>query len=168
MNTVIRPAGPEDAARISGIYARSWKAAYRGIIPQEYLDTLPTDYWEPKFTEWLTDRSLRADLLFCGDAPAGAVAYGKSRDDRYPDFAEVVSLYVVPEQFRKGCGTSLLRGALQNLRGEGYRDCYLWVMRENERAQEFYWKMGFAPTADTCSYPIAGKVIVDVRYVVRL
>ena len=32
---------------ISRIYARSWKSAYRGIVPQEYLDALPEDRWAP-------------------------------------------------------------------------------------------------------------------------
>ena len=31
----------DDRKEISRIYEESWKYAYRGIIPQEYLDAIP-------------------------------------------------------------------------------------------------------------------------------
>lgn len=168
MEIEIRRAGVEDAHEISRIYALSWKTGYRGMIPQDYLDSLSEDYWTPKFQKWLSEGTLRADLLFADGVPTGAVAYGKSRDEKLPEWGEIVSLYLRPEVFRRGCGTMLMEEAFRFFRGNGYRDCYLWVLRENERAQAFYRSLGFQMTPDTVSYEIAGKLIVDCRYILHL
>jgi hypothetical protein len=36
----IRPAGMEDVPEIAVAHVRSWQAAYRGLLPQAYLDGL--------------------------------------------------------------------------------------------------------------------------------
>lgn len=40
----IRNAVIDDVENISKIYAQSWKTAYKGIIPQSYLDDLKDDF----------------------------------------------------------------------------------------------------------------------------
>ena len=47
---VVRLAAGDDMAAVARVYARSWRHAYRGIVPQSYLDsvsythlTLPTN-----------------------------------------------------------------------------------------------------------------------------
>ena len=35
----------DDFNALSRIYALSWKAAYIGIVPQQYLDELAEDHW---------------------------------------------------------------------------------------------------------------------------
>lgn len=45
-NPVIRKFNPNDnREKISNIYEKSWKYAYAGIIPQEYLDSIPSGQW---------------------------------------------------------------------------------------------------------------------------
>ena len=36
----IRPTRMEDIPEIAGVHVRSWQAAYRGLLPQGYLDGL--------------------------------------------------------------------------------------------------------------------------------
>lgn len=35
----------DNPLEISKIYESSWKYAYKGIIPQDYLDSIPTGQW---------------------------------------------------------------------------------------------------------------------------
>lgn len=35
----------DDRTAISKIYEESWKYAYQGIVPQEYLDSIPEGRW---------------------------------------------------------------------------------------------------------------------------
>lgn len=35
----------DDLLAISNIYEQSWRYAYRGIIPDEYLDSIPSAQW---------------------------------------------------------------------------------------------------------------------------
>jgi hypothetical protein len=47
----IRKATLSDIADISRIHAISWKYAYQGLIPQQFLDELEEDYWVERFTK---------------------------------------------------------------------------------------------------------------------
>lgn len=45
----IRKITPEDSRNeISNIYEQSWRAAYAGIVPQDYLDSIPSGRWASK------------------------------------------------------------------------------------------------------------------------
>ena len=47
---LIRSLGPgDDRLALSRIYEEGWRRAYRGIVPQEYLDAIPTGRWAPFF-----------------------------------------------------------------------------------------------------------------------
>ena len=35
----------DDRLAISKVYEESWKYAYKGIIPQDYLDSIPEGWW---------------------------------------------------------------------------------------------------------------------------
>lgn len=37
----------DDVCAIAEIYAKSWKTAYHGIVPQSYLDAVDGDRWLP-------------------------------------------------------------------------------------------------------------------------
>ena len=52
----------DDPMQVSAIYEQSWKCAYKGIIPQSYLDSIPEGKWanviEPsRYEQPCTDRS---------------------------------------------------------------------------------------------------------------
>lgn len=49
----IRKATIDDVKDISRIHALSWKSAYKGIVPQTYLDELKEDFWVPVFEAWI-------------------------------------------------------------------------------------------------------------------
>ena len=37
----------DDRLSVSNIYEEGWKFAYRGIVPQDYLDSIPPGRWVP-------------------------------------------------------------------------------------------------------------------------
>jgi hypothetical protein len=39
-NMLLRPAEPDDALAVARVHVRSWQAAYRTLIPDDYLDQL--------------------------------------------------------------------------------------------------------------------------------
>lgn len=48
----IRPVYPsDDRNAISLIYEESWKYAYKGIVPQAYLYSIPAGQWAPKLDQ---------------------------------------------------------------------------------------------------------------------
>ncbi|KGK85878.1 GCN5 family acetyltransferase [Desulfosporosinus sp. HMP52] len=161
----IRKATLHDVKHISRIHALSWKSAYKGIIPQAYLDDLKEDFWVSALENWIKDDVLTAQIIFENDRTIGCVAYGKSRDKSLPDWGEIVSIYLLPEYFGKGCGNKLLETALLDLKQSDYQNIYLWVLKENLRARHFYEKNKLQCNKDECICEIMGKQFTDIRYI---
>ncbi len=167
MNIKIRRATLQDVSIISQIHAECWKTAYRGIMPQKYLDELKVDFWVPTFTNWIENGIFSVYLICVDEIPVGCTAYGKSRDDKLPDWGEVISVYIRSDYWGKGLAKKLLEYVLLCMRQDGYRNCYLWVLKENLRARHFYEKIRFEWNQDELFSDIMGKQIVDVRYVLK-
>jgi GNAT superfamily N-acetyltransferase len=120
----VRRAGPADAAAIAVVHARSWQGAYRGLLPQEYLDGLdPADRTE----RWR--RSLERDdwpaagtIVAVSDGPVGGFAhFGPTRDTDAGGslVGEINAIYVLPEAWGTGLGRSLMTAALSELAAGG-------------------------------------------------
>lgn len=159
-----RRAKPQDAIVISRIYAAAWKKAYIGMVPQEFLDTLPENHWVDAFYEWIKADRFRADLLYEGETPVGAVSYGRSSEKMCEGVAEIQSIYVHPDFQKRGFGRMLLEKAMNELRALSYQSCYVWVLDENINAQEFYKHLGFLPTEETVVVKIMDKNLTDFKY----
>lgn len=54
------------------------------------------------------------------------------------------------------------------MKSKGYRNCYLWVLRDNYSAREFYEKYGFYCNNDEYKFELNNKPLKDVRYVLKL
>lgn len=57
--------------------------------------------------------------------------------------AEVGALYVDPGSWRRGAGRAMMSVALKELREQGLREGFLWVLPENLAALDFYRRLGF-------------------------
>ncbi len=75
---------------------------------------------------------------------------------------------MLSEYFGKGYGQELLDTALTDMKEAGYQNIYLWVLKENFKAQKFYKKNKFQHTNDEYVFDIQGKHLVDVRYILDL
>ncbi len=160
----IRPITPtDDRMAISGVYEESWKFAYRGIVPQDYLDSIPRGRWLPVF-----DVPGRHTLICMDNGRiVGTVGFGPSRIDRLDGWGEIISIYLLPDSMGKGYGTALMNAALSECRRLGYDNIFLWVLEENTRARAFYERLGFLPTDDCLTDTIGGKELREVRYIHR-
>ena len=163
----IRKATVDDVKEISRIYAQSWKAAYVGMVPQDFLDAIDDERWVDKFRKDLGDGTLSALMVCDGETPVGCAAFGASRDEKLPEWGEIVSIYLHPDYFGKGFGQVLLCETVAALNQLGYERVYLWVLRDNARARRFYEKHGFISIGEESKIEIMGETLVDVRYVSR-
>ena len=148
MNPMVRRALPSDAASIAGIHIRSWQAAYRGQIPDTYLDQLDlqferrTEFWRNAISNPLTNRH---EVWVAGDSPVdGFMAIGPARDmDAFT--SELYAIYVSPDRWGQGLGKALVTCATERLTALGYSTAILWVLESNSRARRFYelsgWKV---------------------------
>lgn len=154
----------DDRNLISKIYEESWRYAYQGIIPQDYLDKIPRGHWSKNFDipDWNTVVCIHDGKY------VGTSSFCKSRFEKYNDSGEVISIYLLPEYMGIGYGKKLLDFVVEQLTMQGYSEAFLWVLEENERARSFYEKCGFKLDDDYLEDVIAGKELREVRYVLKL
>ncbi len=87
-----------------------------------------------------------------------------SRDpDANAGAAELTSIYVAPQQWRRGTGAALLGGAIDELVATGWREVTLWVLAANDRARAFYSAFGFEPDGAEKMHERTGQWEVRLR-----
>ena len=150
----------DDFNLISRIYALSWKAAYIGIVPQQYLDELAEDYW----TDKLQNSAYDSFVLIEEGKYIGTSSICAARDENMGGWGEIISIYLLPEYIGKGYGRPLFAYVFSELLNKGYKDIYLWVLEKNIRARRFYEKNGFSP-ADSQMFTIGNEEISEIRYI---
>ena len=154
----------DDFAAIGNIYVKSWQAAYRGIVPQNYLDTLSGGWWAQRLAEGrYDDYVIMENGVYVGTSSTCA-----ARDEDMAGYGEIISIYMLPEYFGKGFAAPLIKYVENALKEKGYENIYLWALEDNARARRFYEKQGFHTNGDTTTMEISGKVLAEVRYVKRL
>ncbi|MBR4579967.1 MAG: GNAT family N-acetyltransferase [Lachnospiraceae bacterium] len=150
----------DDKNAISRIYEESWKTAYKGIVPQDYLDSIPEGRWVNNLEKpgWNT--------LVCleNGSYIGTSSFCKSRFKEYPEEGEIISIYFLPEYWGKGYGRKLFEAVLNELKKQGFKTVYLWVLEDNKRARRFYESLGLKCTTDYRIDNIAGRNLKEVRY----
>ena len=150
----------DDLFEISNIYESSWKYAYKKIIPQDYLDSIPKGRWANSINrEGMNNLVLIEDGLIVGTA-----SFCKSRWEQHSDFGEIVSIYLLPDYIGKGYGSHLLKRCIEQLNKFGFTKLLLWVLEDNTRARRFYEKNGFNCSNEYLNDSIGGKEIREVMY----
>lgn len=154
----------DDRNKISKIYEDSWRYAYRGIIPQDYLDAIPVGHWKNN----LDIPGWNTMVFILNGEYIGTSSFSRSRFEKYPDSGEIISIYLMPEYIGKGYGKKLLDAVINELRKQGFQEVFLWVLEENRRARQFYENYGFEHDNDYMENKIGGKKLREIRYVFRL
>lgn len=150
----------DDRLAISHIYEESWKYAYKGIIPQSYLDSIPQGCWAPKVDQ----KGIYSLVLIENDTLIGTSSYCRSRWAGFEEWGEIISIYLLPQHIGKGYGRHLLNAVVDELKKQGYEDIFLWVLEENMRARRFYEKCGFGFSGCSRKDNIGGKELVEMQY----
>ncbi len=153
MTLVIRPETEDDCDALARLHVLAWQKAYRGLLPDEVLDTLDVADWARKRRERLNnDGTRRTAVAEQEGVVVGFVRFGPDRSD--DTFGEIQAIYVHPDHWGSGAGDALIREALANL---PQREIRLWMLEGNERAQKFYAKYGLHPNGTTHTYRHPGS-----------
>ncbi len=150
----------DDPLEISKIYESSWQSAYKGMIPQDYLDSIPAGQW----ADGISKAGLNSLVLIERGRMIGTASFSQSRWEKYSDYGEVVSIYFLPDCIGKGYGRLLLHKCIEELKKCGFIKVLLWVLEDNHRARKFYEKNGFLCSGVFMDADIGGKGIREVLY----
>jgi GNAT superfamily N-acetyltransferase len=165
---IIRRAVAGDARAIAEVGVKGWQAAYRGLLPDDFLAGLSVTARE---TAWRA--MLEADTQ--GDAPSwvaevdgDVVAFlssGPPRDeDVHRPAAEVYAIYVLPTAWRGGIGRALMKTAIAHWRAARIDVLVLWVLEENAQGRAFYESVGWRPDGARQTIALGGVTTIEIRY----
>ena len=154
---VIRSVESKDAAQIAEVHVKTWQCAYKGQIPDKYLDSLSiqkrTKSWKKQIEE--PQRGIHTLVAEIDSLVVGWCTVGINDDeDASPKTGRLFGIYVHPDFMGKGCGTKLMENGLNLLKQDGYKKATLWVLDTNEKAREWYESKG---------WKIEGKTKIDKR-----
>jgi GNAT superfamily N-acetyltransferase len=131
----LRHATPDDAALLAAVEVASWRAAYRGLMPDVFLNRLSEAEKTADWRQNLLKRGPSGRKRVCvaiGDAGViGFVRVGPIMDEG--EVGLVYLLYVLPEHWSHGVGAALM----QDLCDLGMSEATLWVLRDNLHARRF-------------------------------
>jgi GNAT superfamily N-acetyltransferase len=129
-----------DVATVAHLHIDSWRSAYRGILPDSYLDgPIAEDrrqVWKTRLSSPTSNRILV--LLAIEDSvPIGFVCV--LLDEEPARGACLDNLHVLPSHHGRGLGRELFPDAAQWVRRqEPTWPMHLWVFEENHQARRFY------------------------------
>ena len=138
----VRLATPDDADAIERIRTDTWRATYRGLMPDVVLDGLGYDgarrrrglsQMRPEYFALVVEH----DGEVVGFVNGGAT---RETDSAYP--GEIFAIYVLPAHQGHGHGAALMRASAKECVARGWPRMVLWVLRGNAPSRRFYEHMG--------------------------
>jgi ribosomal protein S18 acetylase RimI-like enzyme len=162
----LRAARQEDAGGVAEIHVAAWRAAYRGLMPEDYLAAQSvegrTKMWHDALGRPSPAHLALAELE---GTLAGFCIYGPTRDNEPPEVAEIYAVNVHPQYWRRGAGRLLCEHALREAAAREHRAMTLWVMTGNEPARRFYERLGYAPDGtQRTNRELIGRPFDELRY----
>jgi GNAT superfamily N-acetyltransferase len=164
---IIRPATQADAHAIAAVRVTSWRAAYRGVVPDSCLDAMTPEESQDSWRAVAAGEVAGAELLVCelDGAVVGFAAYGAARPPDFGYSGELYATYYMPEAMGKGYGTAMVAEVARGLARLGHADMILWVMEANARGRRFYDSVGGTVIAGSRrSFDIDGVAIWEIAY----
>jgi GNAT superfamily N-acetyltransferase len=166
-----RRAGVVDAEAIARLHIASWRAAYRGLLPDAFLDSQDLADRSETWRRKLADSGTTVLLAEASAGLLGFCACGPShdRDADTTTVWEIYNLHVAPDRRGQGIGGRLFDAAVSLGLEHGARDLTLWVLDGNTPAERFYRQKGMTPDGARQSRTVGPDAIfAEVRYRVRI
>lgn len=167
---VVRGANISDAAAVAALQVRAWKAAYRGIVPDAFLDGLGEDSWIERWTDQLAAAGREGlHQLVSTDArngsPRAVAACGPALQPMTSSTGQLYVLYTDPTVWGRGHGSALLRRVHEVLAADGHSCAVLWVAADNARSIGFYEHRGWRRDGEAQREEVAGAIFDELRMV---
>ena len=170
---MVRPAEIADAAAIARVHVASWRTTYRGLLPDDFLDSLTEPGYTDRWKRVLAEGSSRVYVVEEPDGVVGFASGGRERAGESGFAGELYAIYVLDGDQRHGHGRELVRAVVDGLREMGLEDMIIWVLKDNLPGRLFYERLGGvyvrsqpitigAMTLEEVSY--GWRSLSDVRY----
>ncbi len=159
----VRKARLSDIQEIALIHVQSWKSAFKGLMPDRYINSYTLVDRE---TEWLSILDSGSESVIIAEENnklVGFLSFSKN-----VNFLYLSKLYLCPSIYGKGVGCLLMK----QLESDAQLACIdlirLYVLDSNQSAIKFYSKQGFEFGDGFESEEFEGETIIDLLMEKRL
>jgi len=169
--TMVRSATAADGDAIGRVQVETWRAAYRGLMPDEAIARFDVAARQRQWREGLAREPRPGSATFVAELEGEVVGFasvGASWDEEAEAEAQLYSIYLHPSCWDRGIGRALLQRAEESMRSSGYRRGVLWVLEGNERAERFYRAAGWEQDGGRKVEEFQGATVAELRYRKRL
>lgn len=139
---MVRLAGLDDAIHIARVHVATWRTAYHGLLPDDFLASLNEELYEERWRRNLRDGR---GQVYVAEEDGGVVGFasgGRERAGEAGFGGELYAIYVMEAAQHRGHGKRLVQAVVDGLRGMGFIDMIVWVLRDNPAARQFYERLG--------------------------
>ncbi len=167
MNEIkIRKATSEDAAGIAKVQVETWKTAYKGLMPDDYLNSLSAESKTAKWKEGIGDPKDKTYLVAeLNGEVVGFCIVGPTRDeDANKEIGELYAIYVLKSHAGNGIGSKLMTNGLEILVNQGFKEATLWVLDTNSETRKWYESKGWTEDGKTKIDSKRGFDLHETRY----
>lgn len=144
MNEItIRTLSKQDVNGAALIRVEGWKQAYKGIIDNDYLNSLDIKKQITKFEQCIGNPNFIVAIInnkvvgFCRFIDNNSF----SSNINYVD-CELSAIYVHPDYKRKGIGSKMFNYAKNEFYKKNKKTMIIWCLQDNIKSIEFYKHMG--------------------------
>lgn len=135
----VRKANLKDIKSIGKIYTESWKITYRGMIAQEYLESLNIQDAEDKWERFLNDKN---NILLVAEKDHKVIGFIAGCGTDIATQAELYALYTDINLKNMGIGSKLLTSLIIELKNTEMQSLIVWAMAQNINAISYYKHKG--------------------------
>ncbi len=163
---LVRQADFDDAAAIGRVHVEVWRAAYRNILPDDFLSSLSDIRHSANWADILDQPNRTGATFIAETADDGIVGFadcGMERAARDAIKGEVTAIYVLPRWQRRGVGSALIEVCAGHLALESVQGLAIWVLELNRDACQFYEALGGA-CAESRRISFAGEELTERCY----
>lgn len=156
----LRQATINDAAELARIQVDSWQA-FTDIFTPAYMASHNT--FERRFLYWMNVLTRDGDRTYLIEEDGRSIGYitiGYPKDEYISVGAlELTAIYLKTAEIGKGYGAYIMRRLFTSIKAAGYDRLSLWVLKENQRAIDFYRHFDFDFDGIEMTLPIHGAIL---------
>jgi ribosomal protein S18 acetylase RimI-like enzyme len=163
----IRAAQQDDIPGMARVHVETWRAAYAGILPADFLAGLSVQTAVENWRKAFAGLKTPDEAVFVAETETGEIAgiamCGPLRDPDPVYQGEIYLLYVLPKHQNQGVGRRLFAACARHLAQRlNLQTMLVWVMAENPY-RKFNESLGGKPAREK-TVEVGGKTITDVGY----
>ena len=138
----IREATTDDVPTIRSLAREAWTEAYADSVPDSVIEDAVSEWYAEETMNRIIGDDEQVCLVAVEDGTILGFSHGATDDGK----GDVLRLYVAPDRWHEGIGTTLLEAMEERLTELGAETMQAMVLADNEMGNAFYEDRGFEKT----------------------